>query len=73
LRLPNGQTWYTVKTIRDIVQMTGRGVRTPTDVCPTYILDQQFTRNIWARSKLLFPQYFREAVDERADIRWMLA
>src|SRR5690606_4209618 len=26
LRLPNGQTWYTVKTIRDIVQMTGRGV-----------------------------------------------
>jgi ATP-dependent DNA helicase DinG len=69
LRLPGGQQWYSVKTVRDIVQMTGRGVRSETDQCITYILDQQFTRNVWGKNKMLFPAYFREAVDLRADVR----
>lgn len=72
LGLPGGQQWYAVKTVRDIVQMTGRGVRSETDTCVTYILDQQFTRNVWGKNKLLFPPYFREAVDTRADIRPLL-
>jgi Rad3-related DNA helicase len=73
LRLPGGQAWYSANTVRDIVQMAGRGVRTPTDVCPTYILDQQFVRNVWNKSKFLFPAYFREAVNERSDIRWLMS
>lgn len=72
LHLPGGQQWYAVKTARDIVQMTGRGVRSETDKCVTYILDQQFPRNVWGKNQMLFPQYFREAVDARADIRFLL-
>lgn len=72
MHLPGGQQWYSVRTIRDIVQMTGRGVRSETDKCTTYILDQQFTRNVWGKNKQMFPAYFREAVRERDDIRWML-
>lgn len=72
LRTDGGQLWYATKTVRDIVQMTGRGVRSADDICPTYILDQQFTRNVWGRNKKLFPAYFREAVNARADVRWML-
>lgn len=72
LRLPGGQQWYSVKTVRDIVQMTGRGVRSDTDKCVTYVLDQQFTRNVWGKNKNLFPAYFRDAVDTRADIRPLL-
>lgn len=69
LRLPGGQQWYAVKTVRDIVQMTGRGVRSEVDECVTFILDQQFTRNVWGKNKQLFPGYFREAVDTRFDVR----
>ena len=72
LHLPGGQQWYSVKTVRDIVQMTGRGVRSETDTCVTYILDQQFTRNVWGKNQTLFPAYFREAVQHRADIRFLL-
>lgn len=73
LHAPGGQQWYAVKAIREVVQMTGRGVRHNRDWCHTYILDKQFTRNLWGRNKMLFPRYFREAVDERADIRWLIA
>lgn len=72
LHMAGGQEWYNVKTIRDIVQMTGRAVRSDTDTATTYILDKQFTRNVWAKNKYLFPEYFREAVRERDDIRWLL-
>lgn len=69
MHLPGGQQWYSVKVIRDIVQMTGRGVRSETDHCVTFILDEQFTRNVWGRNKPLFPKYFRDAVDTRFDVR----
>lgn len=72
LHLPGGDRWYATKTVRDIVQMTGRGVRNESDRCWTYVLDQQFARNVWGRHKRLFPAYFREAVDQRADVRWLL-
>lgn len=72
LRLPGGDLWYAVKTARDIVQMTGRGVRSKDDWCVTYVMDQQFPRNIWQRYKKLFTDAFRDAVDMKADIRWLL-
>jgi len=70
-RLPGGQLWYTVQTVRDIVQMTGRGVRSADDWCTTYILDAQFTKNVW-RNKHLLPQWWRDAVDQTQDVRWMM-
>lgn len=65
LRLPgrNGDWWYRVQTVRTIVQMTGRGVRNKDDYATTYILDREFTSNVWAKAKQLFPAWWREAVD----------
>jgi Rad3-related DNA helicase len=70
--LPGGQLWYTVQTIRDIVQMTGRGVRSEDDWAVTYILDAQFSRNVW-RNRSLFPRWWSEAVDSGQDLRWLHA
>ena len=67
--LPGGQMWYTVKTIRDIVQMTGRGVRHDQDWCTTYIFDSQFTKNLWSKWKRLFPEWWRESVRTDIDVR----
>lgn len=58
-----GKMWYAVQTVRSLVQMTGRGVRSETDWCVTYILDRQFTSNVWKNNRKLFPAWWREAVD----------
>jgi Rad3-related DNA helicase len=65
LRLPerDGELWYRVQTVRTIVQMTGRGVRNETDWAHTYILDSEFVNNVWKKSKMLFPKWWRDAVD----------
>lgn len=39
-----GDTWYRSETIAALAQACGRGVRTPTDWCDTYILDSEFRR-----------------------------
>jgi ATP-dependent DNA helicase DinG len=69
LHSPGGQLWYTVKTIRDIVQMTGRAVRHEDDWAVTYIFDQSFGKNLWSRWKRLFPEWWRESVDTKTDVR----
>jgi Rad3-related DNA helicases len=66
-----GNTWYKVQTIRDVVQMCGRGMRHADDWCHTYIIDSQFAKNLYGKNKSLFPDWFREAVDTRSDFRWM--
>lgn len=72
LHSPGGQLWYTVKTVRDIMQMSGRAVRSDTDRAVTYILDEQFTRNVWSRYKTLFTPGFTEVVKANQDIRWLM-
>jgi Rad3-related DNA helicase len=72
LRLPGGQSWYAVQTVRKIVQMTGRGVRSEDDYAVSYILDQQFATNVWAKSKALFPGWWRDAVQSNGDVRWLM-
>lgn len=67
-----GATWYAVQTIRDVVQMCGRAVRSKDDYAVTYVLDQQFARNLWGKWKQLFPKWFTEAVDTRSDVRYLL-
>ena len=68
LHSEGGQLWYTVKTIRDIVQMTGRAIRHEDDYATTYIFDRSFG-NVWSKWKKLFPEWWREAVNTRSDVR----
>lgn len=57
-----GQQWFNVLTVREIVQMTGRGVRSEDDHAQTYILDSQFSHNIYRRNKGLFPKWWRDGL-----------
>lgn len=63
LHTRDGQQWYTVQTIRSLVQMTGRGVRSADDWAVTYVLDSSFLDRLWKKSKRLLPGWWREAVD----------
>lgn len=66
----SGRIWYAVETIRSIVQMTGRAMRSKDDYAITYILDKQFVRLYWENQKL-FPAWWREAlVFDENDPRW---
>ena len=59
---PNGQQWYSVQTVRTLVQMCGRGVRHKDDWCKTYILDSAFA-DLYRKNKRLFPNWFIESID----------
>jgi ATP-dependent DNA helicase DinG len=67
--MPGGDVWYSVQAIRDIVQMTGRAVRSKDDHAITYIFDQQFATNLWRKNKMLFPDWWRESVITNINIR----
>lgn len=70
MHLPGGQSWYSVQAVREVVQMTGRGVRSATDHATTYIFDAQFSRNLWRpTTRRLFPAWWIEAVDRGRDTR----
>ncbi len=60
---PGGQNWMTMEVVAKIVQMTGRGMRSEDDFVETYILDSQFTENIWSKGKNMFPVWWKEALD----------
>ena len=61
---PGGNSWYATKTVRSLVQMTGRGMRHRGDRCVTYVLDDQFKKNVWrnslTRNKL--PKWWKDSV-----------
>jgi ATP-dependent DNA helicase DinG len=61
LHSKGGQTWYTVQTVRTVVQMTGRGVRHKDDTCTMYILDAMFD-DLWNKARGLFPSWWTEAI-----------
>jgi Rad3-related DNA helicase len=58
----SGQMWYSVRTVRTIMQMCGRGVRSEDDWCTTYVLDDAFRDQVWSKNRNLFPQWWREGV-----------
>lgn len=58
---PGGYTWYKMEAIRTLIQMCGRGVRSDTDTCDTYILDKQFTSNIM-KSQHLLPKWWKDSL-----------
>lgn len=65
LHSPGGQSWFNVGTVRTLVQMVGRAVRSEDDYAVCYVLDSNFTERVWGRNKRLFPKWFREATDFR--------
>lgn len=64
----SGQTWYAVRTVRSLVQATGRGMRHADDWCVTYILDRQFIA-FYRRNRWLFPRWWKDALDQQFDTR----
>jgi Rad3-related DNA helicase len=63
LRSVGGQEWYNVQTIRKLVQMTGRGVRSEDDWCVTYIFDSLFMEKVYKAAKQLLPKWWLDAVE----------
>lgn len=57
----DGSRWYAYKTVKTIIQMAGRAIRSVDDYGETYILDSQFKR-IYTENKDMFPQWFKEAI-----------
>ena len=53
--------WYSWKALEDIIQGSGRGMRSETDFCIIYILDANFERLI-KQHKEDVPPWFMEAV-----------
>lgn len=71
-RTEGGQQWYTVQTIRSLVQMTGRATRSIDDWSVSYILDRQFVKNIWKKHRHLVPKWWAEALDFKVDTRGLI-
>jgi ATP-dependent DNA helicase DinG len=61
MRAEGGRKWYGAKTVRTLVQATGRGVRSKDDWCRTYILDKQFDRIVSEYGRLL-PEWWVAAL-----------
>jgi Rad3-related DNA helicase len=62
-----GQLWYSVLTVRSLVQMTGRATRHEKDWSVSYILDKQFVR-LWETNRRVFPQWWVDALDWRDNL-----
>ncbi|GAJ04206.1 unnamed protein product, partial [marine sediment metagenome] len=56
-----GERWYTLQTVRALVQMAGRIVRSADDHGVTYILDSRFER-FFKQMRKDFPPWFTEAI-----------
>lgn len=57
----DGNYWYDAQAIIDLVQSYGRGVRSETDYCSYWILDESFGR-LYKKRYTVFPKFFKEAV-----------
>lgn len=64
-----GAGWYAVQTVRTLVQMTGRAVRSRTDHAVTYILDDSFNSNIWNGKRHLLPEWWKDSLRFDFDAR----
>lgn len=68
---PDGDAWMGVQTIRSLVQMTGRAVRTADDWCESYILDAHF-KQLVKRNGSLLPEWWRDALDNSFRVKDLL-
>jgi Rad3-related DNA helicase len=62
-RMKLDQTWYDNFTGEQLIQMSGRSIRSKTDFATTYILDSDFMRFAENNYKLL-PDWWKAAVVE---------
>ena len=53
--------WYSLQTVRTLIQSAGRSVRSKDDHAVTYILDADFDR-LYKQNIDIFPQDFKDAV-----------
>jgi Rad3-related DNA helicase len=60
-RMSLDQTWYNNYTAENLIQMTGRSIRSKTDFATTYILDEDFLRFAETNYYIL-PQWWKDAV-----------
>jgi Rad3-related DNA helicase len=60
-KAPGGRAWYDAESVRQLCQMTGRGVRHEADRCETYILDSEFS-NLLAHRRDMFPSWWLDAL-----------
>jgi len=52
--------WYSMQAVMSIIQAVGRGVRSDTDHCVTYVLDSDF-KMLYDRNRSFFPKWFESA------------
>ncbi|MCZ7405132.1 MAG: hypothetical protein O8C67_09415 [Candidatus Methanoperedens sp.] len=57
----DGNYWFDAQAVIDLVQSYGRGVRSETDHCEYWVLDESFGR-LYRKRYTTFPKYFKEAV-----------
>lgn len=68
-----GQTWFNTQTVRSLVQMTGRAVRSADDWAETYILDAQFYRKLLKPpARQLLPRWWVDALNTTTTPRDLL-
>lgn len=63
----SGQSWYTIQAIRQLIQSTGRGMRSQDDRCTTYILDASFGRLLRENSSV-WPDWWRDSLHRIRDL-----
>ena len=64
----SGQMWYSMLTVRTVVQMSGRAMRHEGDRCSVWVLDGSFVTNLWRRNHGLFPKWWEAALDWRTTL-----
>lgn len=52
--------WYAMQAVMSIIQAVGRGVRSDTDHCITYVLDSDF-KMLYDRNRSFFPKWFESS------------
>ena len=60
-RMTLDASWYSTAACINLVQMSGRSIRSETDYANTYILDKDF-ENIAANAFNIFPEWWKESV-----------
>jgi len=56
-----GKLWYKSDSLQSIEQMSGRGVRSKTDTCSIYLIDQK-TEDLYTAQPSLFSQNYRNQI-----------
>jgi ATP-dependent DNA helicase DinG len=60
-RMELDNEWYSVNTVKNLIQMTGRSIRSETDYAATYVLDSGFSWFI-QKNKKYFPKWWLKAI-----------